>query len=211
MTELRVSDAVCQGFPGPRIAAVVARGFGGHEPWPEVDRGLAALEKAAADGDTLPAAENGDPEQQPHPVLAGDHRVRRVRPGRRRRGRRPRRPRRHPLPPPQHPVSDPWLPGCCARRPGHVTGDVQPFPRVRGSGHIAVSGSTGRAARSGRWLRFGDAAGFASRGDAGHRRGGDAAVGPGHRPVAVLEHGVGVELAQALDQPGHQAGPPGLV
>jgi len=41
--------------------------------------------------------------------------------------------------------------------------------------------------------------------------GGDAAVGAGHRPMRVLEHGVGVELGQALDQPGHQAGPPGLV
>jgi hypothetical protein len=29
--------------------------------------------------------------------------------------------------------------------------------------------------------------------------------------VPVLEHGVRVELGQALDQPGHQAGPPGLV
>jgi DNA/RNA-binding domain of Phe-tRNA-synthetase-like protein len=58
MTELRVSDAVGQGFPGLRIAAVVARGFGGHERWAEADIGLAALEKAAADGDTLPAAED---------------------------------------------------------------------------------------------------------------------------------------------------------
>jgi DNA/RNA-binding domain of Phe-tRNA-synthetase-like protein len=58
MTVLRVSEAVCQGFPGLRIAAVVARGFGGHEPWPQADAGLAALEKAAADGATLPAGEN---------------------------------------------------------------------------------------------------------------------------------------------------------
>jgi len=29
--------------------------------------------------------------------------------------------------------------------------------------------------------------------------------------VLVLKHGVGVELGQALDQPGHEAGPPGLV
>ncbi len=61
MTELRVSEAVCQRFPRLRIAAVVARGFGGHEPWPEVDAGLAALEKAAANGDTLP-----DGESDPH-------------------------------------------------------------------------------------------------------------------------------------------------
>ncbi len=58
MTELRVSEALCQAFPGLRIAAVVVRGFGGHEPWPEVADGLAALEEAAADGDTLPAAED---------------------------------------------------------------------------------------------------------------------------------------------------------
>lgn len=35
MTVLRVSEAVCKGFPSLRIAAVVARGFSGHEPWPE--------------------------------------------------------------------------------------------------------------------------------------------------------------------------------
>ncbi len=58
MTVLRVSEAVCRGFPRLRIAAVVARGFGGHEPWPEVDAGLAELEKAAANGYTLPAAED---------------------------------------------------------------------------------------------------------------------------------------------------------
>jgi DNA/RNA-binding domain of Phe-tRNA-synthetase-like protein len=58
MTVLRVSEAVCLRFPRLRIAAIVARGFGGHETWPEVDAGLAALEKAAADGDTLPAGED---------------------------------------------------------------------------------------------------------------------------------------------------------
>jgi DNA/RNA-binding domain of Phe-tRNA-synthetase-like protein len=58
MTVLRVSEAVCQGFPRLRIAAVVALGFGGDEPWPETDAGLAALEKAAADGATLPDGEN---------------------------------------------------------------------------------------------------------------------------------------------------------
>jgi len=61
MTVLRVSEAVCLGFPGLRIAAVVARGFGGHEPWPETEAGLAELEKAAANGDTLP-----DGEADPH-------------------------------------------------------------------------------------------------------------------------------------------------
>jgi DNA/RNA-binding domain of Phe-tRNA-synthetase-like protein len=58
MTELRVSEAVGQAFPRLRIAAVVARGFDGHEPWPETDADLAALEKAAADGHTRPAGED---------------------------------------------------------------------------------------------------------------------------------------------------------
>ncbi len=58
MAVLRVSEPVCQRFPLLRIAAVVACGFGGHEPWPETDTALAALEKAATDGDTLPAAAN---------------------------------------------------------------------------------------------------------------------------------------------------------
>jgi DNA/RNA-binding domain of Phe-tRNA-synthetase-like protein len=60
MTELRVSGALGQAFPGLRIAAVVARGFDGHEPWPEVDAELAALEKAVGNGDTRPAGD-GDP------------------------------------------------------------------------------------------------------------------------------------------------------
>jgi DNA/RNA-binding domain of Phe-tRNA-synthetase-like protein len=58
MTELRISDAVCAAFGGVRIAAIVASGFAGHGPWPEVDAGLAALERAAAGGETLPAAED---------------------------------------------------------------------------------------------------------------------------------------------------------
>ena len=58
MTELSVSEAVGQAFPRLRIAAVVARGFDGHEPWPETDAQLAALEKAAGDGRTLPAGES---------------------------------------------------------------------------------------------------------------------------------------------------------
>jgi hypothetical protein len=60
-------------------------------------------------------------------------------------------------------------------------------------------------------LRFGHAPGFASRGDPGHGCGGEAPARPGHRPLAILEHGAGVELAQALDQPGDKPGPPGLV
>ena len=58
MTELRISDAVCAAFGGVRIAAIVASGFAGHGPWPEVDAELAALERAAAGGETLPAAED---------------------------------------------------------------------------------------------------------------------------------------------------------
>jgi DNA/RNA-binding domain of Phe-tRNA-synthetase-like protein len=60
MTELRVGGAVCDAFGGLRIAAIVADGFAGREPWPEVDAELAALEAAAADGDTLPDGD-GDP------------------------------------------------------------------------------------------------------------------------------------------------------
>lgn len=58
MTELRVSDAVCEAFGGLRIAAVVADSLDGRAPWPEVDAGLAALEEAAANGDTLPSADD---------------------------------------------------------------------------------------------------------------------------------------------------------
>src|SRR5215469_14908833 len=38
-----------------------------------------------------------------------------------------------------------------------------------------------------------------------------APVRPGHRPLVVIEHRSGVELAEALNQPGDQTGPPGLV
>ena len=58
MTELRVSEAVCQAFPRLRIAVVGAQGFGGDEPWPEADAELAALERAAGDGHALPAGES---------------------------------------------------------------------------------------------------------------------------------------------------------
>jgi DNA/RNA-binding domain of Phe-tRNA-synthetase-like protein len=57
MTELRVSEALCQAFPRLRIAVVVALGFAGLEPCPEAAAGLARLEQAAAEGSTLPAAE----------------------------------------------------------------------------------------------------------------------------------------------------------
>jgi len=49
------------------------------------------------------------------------------------------------------------------------------------------------------------------RGDVPDWFGGQPPVGLGHRPGAVVEHGRGVELAAALDQPGHQPGPPGLM
>jgi len=58
MTELRVSEAVGEAFPGLCIAVVVARGFDANGPWPEVDAELAALEKAAVDGHVLPAGES---------------------------------------------------------------------------------------------------------------------------------------------------------
>jgi DNA/RNA-binding domain of Phe-tRNA-synthetase-like protein len=58
MTELRVASPVCDVFRGLRIAAIVAEGFQGREPWPEVDAGLAAVEAATAAGQALPAAED---------------------------------------------------------------------------------------------------------------------------------------------------------
>jgi DNA/RNA-binding domain of Phe-tRNA-synthetase-like protein len=58
MAELRVSGPVCEAFGGLRIAVIVADGFAGRGPWPEVDAGLAALERSAAAGETLPAAED---------------------------------------------------------------------------------------------------------------------------------------------------------
>lgn len=52
---------MCAAFGGLHIAAVVAEGFSGGEPWPEVEAGLAALEAAAAAGDVL-----ADGEDDPH-------------------------------------------------------------------------------------------------------------------------------------------------
>src|SRR5580700_7431366 len=102
----------------------------------------------------------------------------------------------------------PWTtcPRASSTRPGTRWADWSP-PRPR-SDLIRIgdpwAGSGGR-------LRLGHTAGLASRRDLGHGSGGQAPVGPGQRPVVGLEHGVGVELALALDQPGHQAGPAGLV
>ncbi|HTV99358.1 MAG TPA: phenylalanine--tRNA ligase beta subunit-related protein [Streptosporangiaceae bacterium] len=64
MTRLVVRDEVCRAFPGLRIIAIVALGFDGHRPWPDVAAGLAALEVSAGAGLT------GDPapatEEDPH-------------------------------------------------------------------------------------------------------------------------------------------------
>jgi DNA/RNA-binding domain of Phe-tRNA-synthetase-like protein len=48
MARLVVRDEVTQAFPGLRILAVVALGFDGRQPWPDVEAGLAALEAGAA-------------------------------------------------------------------------------------------------------------------------------------------------------------------
>ena len=48
MTKLTVADAVCAAFPHLRIDAIVAQGFSGHEPWPEVAERLSRLEADAA-------------------------------------------------------------------------------------------------------------------------------------------------------------------
>ncbi|MGK5530676.1 B3/B4 domain-containing protein [Streptomyces sp. URMC 129] len=50
MTELRVAAEVCEAFPDLAVAAVVAEGVRGEEPWPETERLLAALEADAAAG-----------------------------------------------------------------------------------------------------------------------------------------------------------------
>ncbi|WP_300609826.1 phenylalanine--tRNA ligase beta subunit-related protein [Trebonia sp.] len=60
MTQLRVSDGVCAAFASFRIAAIVAGGFAGRGPWPEVDAALAALEESAAAGQA-PAVAAADP------------------------------------------------------------------------------------------------------------------------------------------------------
>jgi DNA/RNA-binding domain of Phe-tRNA-synthetase-like protein len=46
VTELRVTEAVGEAFPGYLIAAVVASGADGRTPWPGVDAELAAMEAA---------------------------------------------------------------------------------------------------------------------------------------------------------------------
>ena len=58
MTQLAVAGEVCAAFPGLRIDAVVADGFSGLEPWPEVEERLAALEAEAAAGKPVAAGED---------------------------------------------------------------------------------------------------------------------------------------------------------
>jgi DNA/RNA-binding domain of Phe-tRNA-synthetase-like protein len=60
MTRLEVTGEVGQAFPGLQITAVVASGFDGRRPWPEVDAQLGALEASAADDP------GGDPADDPH-------------------------------------------------------------------------------------------------------------------------------------------------
>ena len=50
MTHLIVADAICAAFPNLRIDAIVAEGFSGREPWPEVAERLSRLEADAAAG-----------------------------------------------------------------------------------------------------------------------------------------------------------------
>ncbi len=59
MTRLVVADEVCAAFADLRIDAVVAVGFEGTKPWPEVEERLAALEARARAGEF--AAEEDDP------------------------------------------------------------------------------------------------------------------------------------------------------
>jgi hypothetical protein len=56
--------------------------------------------------------------------------------------------------------------------------------------------------RSGSGFWFPHTARPARRGDVRDRFRGETPVRAGHRPLAVVEHGSGVELAEALDQPG---------
>jgi DNA/RNA-binding domain of Phe-tRNA-synthetase-like protein len=65
MTRMLVSREVCEAFGGLRIDAVVASGFAGHRPWPELDARLAALEDGAAASPGSPGTA-GDPRDDPH-------------------------------------------------------------------------------------------------------------------------------------------------
>jgi DNA/RNA-binding domain of Phe-tRNA-synthetase-like protein len=48
VTQLIVADDVCAAYKDLRIDAIVAEGFNGHEPWPEVADRLAELEASCA-------------------------------------------------------------------------------------------------------------------------------------------------------------------
>jgi DNA/RNA-binding domain of Phe-tRNA-synthetase-like protein len=58
MARLVVRDEVGQAFPGLRIIAVVALGFDGSRPWPEVEAQLTALEASAAADPALVAEDD---------------------------------------------------------------------------------------------------------------------------------------------------------
>jgi len=58
MTRLAVSDQVTRAFPDLLISAVVADGFDGRSPWPELDQRFAALEASTAAGLPVPGAED---------------------------------------------------------------------------------------------------------------------------------------------------------
>jgi DNA/RNA-binding domain of Phe-tRNA-synthetase-like protein len=58
MARLTVREEVGQAFPGLRIIAVVALGFDGRRPWPEVEAQLAALEASAAADPALVAEDD---------------------------------------------------------------------------------------------------------------------------------------------------------
>lgn len=60
MTRLAVAAEVCAAFGDLRIDAIVAAGFAGQQPWPEVDARLSALE-AAAVASTAAGAAADDP------------------------------------------------------------------------------------------------------------------------------------------------------
>jgi DNA/RNA-binding domain of Phe-tRNA-synthetase-like protein len=58
MARLVVRDEVGRAFPGLRILAIVALGFDGGGPAPDVEAGLAALEASAAAGQAPPAGDD---------------------------------------------------------------------------------------------------------------------------------------------------------
>ncbi len=64
MTRLAVAAEVCAAFGDLRIDAIVAAGFAGRQPWPEVDARLRALEADAVAGAAIDAAAAA--EDDPH-------------------------------------------------------------------------------------------------------------------------------------------------